>query len=231
VLLAGDAAHVMPPFAGQGFASGARDAANLAWKLDAVLRGAPAALLESYEAERRPHVRAMQRLAVGWGAVVQTTRPRAARLRDAFMRAADDSWLQAWLLRHAKPLPTCRAGAFARRPHVLAPRRTVGALFPQPRVHDARGKARLLDDVLPAGWVALSRSDAATRAFAAAGVPVLAVGADVAGRELEDWLTRRRCAWVLLRPDRFVFDAGGPDGVARCVTALRATLGVAAPGA
>jgi 3-(3-hydroxy-phenyl)propionate hydroxylase len=85
VLLAGDAAHLMPPFAGQGFSSGARDAGNLAWKLATVIGGASASLLDSYERERRPHVAAMQRLANVMGSFVQSTSPLRVRARDLLL--------------------------------------------------------------------------------------------------------------------------------------------------
>ena len=213
VLLAGDAAHAMPPFAGQGFSSGARDVGNLAWKLDAVLRGAPEALLDSYEAERRPHVAAMQQLAGRWGGVVQTTRPRAARSRAAALVALGASAAGEWLRRHAKPLPTYRAGSFARRPHRLPFRRDVGSLFPQPD---------RLDDRLPAGWVAIARDR-----LDAPGVAVLRLGTDLAdpSGEVARWLGRHGADWVLLRPDRFVFACGGHAELARALVALRELLG------
>jgi len=63
IFLAGDAAHLMPPFAEQGMNSGIRDAFNLAWKLALVCRGAASdRFLNSYEDERRPHVRSMLRM-------------------------------------------------------------------------------------------------------------------------------------------------------------------------
>ncbi|MBU6317901.1 MAG: FAD-dependent monooxygenase, partial [Acidobacteria bacterium] len=77
VLLAGDAAHQMPPFLGQGMCSGMRDAANLAWKVDAVVHGADPALLDTYQAERAPHVRSIIESAVGFGRLICTTDPAA----------------------------------------------------------------------------------------------------------------------------------------------------------
>lgn len=83
LLLAGDAAHQMPPFLGQGMGSGLRDAANLAWKLNAVIEaGAPETLLDTYESERSEHVRAYIELAVELAGVIQTTDPERARARD-----------------------------------------------------------------------------------------------------------------------------------------------------
>lgn len=88
VLIAGDAAHQMPPFMGQGLCSGVRDAANLAWKLDAILSGhASDALLDTVQPEREPQIRFITETAIGMGQVVCTHDPEAARARDAQMCA------------------------------------------------------------------------------------------------------------------------------------------------
>jgi 3-(3-hydroxy-phenyl)propionate hydroxylase len=88
-LLLGDAAHMMPPFAGQGLNSGIRDAMNLAWKVAAVISGAATPeLLGTYEQERRPHARAVIDLSVRLGSIVMTTSRSRARLRDLTLALA-----------------------------------------------------------------------------------------------------------------------------------------------
>ena len=91
VFLMGDACHTMPPFMGQGMCSGIRDAKNLAWKLDLVIRGvAGEDILASYELEREPHVRAWTLISLESGKVPCTLDPEVARERDEKFRGG---WL------------------------------------------------------------------------------------------------------------------------------------------
>lgn len=83
ILLAGDAAHQMSPFIGQGACSGLRDAINLAWRFDLVLRGvSPDDILDSYESERSPHVKSQILISAGLGTMATERDPEKARRRD-----------------------------------------------------------------------------------------------------------------------------------------------------
>ena len=152
ILLCGDAAHLMPPMVGQGLNSGIRDVTNLTWKIAAVLGSdAPPRILDTYEAERRPHVEAITRLSVRADRLITIGSSRAATLRDAAAAAL----LRVPLLREAsgqgrwrKPA-RYREGLLADRP---SPRSPVGRLLPQPVVRTFDGEERLLDDVAGTGW-------------------------------------------------------------------------------
>ena len=86
VLLAGDAAHMTPQFMGQGMSSGVRDAHNLAWKLDAVLRGAGPKLIDTYESERKPHAKEMIDISVQMKNFVSLANPLLAKLRNVVVK-------------------------------------------------------------------------------------------------------------------------------------------------
>lgn len=230
-LLAGDAAHLMPPFAGQGFSSGARDAANLAWKLEAALAGAPEALLDTYEEERRAHVEAMLRLAVTLGSFVQTTDRRVARLRDLLLGTLDRTGIARWAETKVKPLPAYGAGAFAERPARVVFRRGVGAQFPQPLVR-VDGRPVPLDRALGSGWHALAVEEGAADALGAEGLPVWLVGRDLIDEEgaIVRWLERFEATWTILRPDRFAFALGaGQADVDQALAALHRRVGPIPP--
>ncbi len=154
LLLAGDAAHLMPVWQGQGYNSGIRDAFNLGWKLAAVVRGlADQKLLDTYDVERRKHARAMIDLSTMVGRAISPTNRRVARARDLLVRSASMvPPLKRYVLEmRFKPMPRYEQGAVAHEPdHGKTGRAAspVGTLFIQPRV-DTRGEQDvLLDDVL-----------------------------------------------------------------------------------
>ena len=216
-MIAGDAAHQTPPFAGQGMCAGIRDAANLAWKLDAILRGrASAALLDSYQAEREPHVRAAIELAIGMGRVVCTLDPDAAGQRDAAMLAAQAGG--------APALPPMTPSPFASG-CVLAGSASAGELFPQPTVGEGPVRLRMDDRLGDEAWLVVR----AGAGQATAGLRVLALDAEELApfrTALLAWLDRRQAEAVLVRPDRYVFGAGAPRTL---LDAWRAGLGARTP--
>jgi 3-(3-hydroxy-phenyl)propionate hydroxylase len=150
MLIAGDAAHLMPVWQGQGYNSGIRDAANLGWKLAAVVKGqARDALLDSYDVERRKHARAMIDLSTTVGKVISPTNPRVAGARDVLIRAASlVPTLKRYILEmRFKPMPRYEQGAVVHN-EPRSPSSAVGTLFIQPRVDTRDRQNVLLDDVI-----------------------------------------------------------------------------------
>jgi 3-(3-hydroxy-phenyl)propionate hydroxylase len=152
VFLAGDAAHITPPFVGQGLVAGLRDVANLAWKLAAVTQGrASAGVLDSYEQERRPHVKSMVRFAQWMGRLVMPENRASAALSHGLMYLLTRV---PRLRRHfenldIKPTPHFKRGCFQAlcRNAVLR----AGHCFPQAWLRTASG-IQLSDDWLGAGF-------------------------------------------------------------------------------
>src|SRR6201992_137900 len=150
IFLAGDAAHAMPPWIGQGMSAGVRDAANLCWKLAAVVQGqAPESLLDTYHAERTPHVTEVTRRACRTGRII-TERTRAiAVVRNHMLRTilrvpAVSARLDrfTWI-----PEARCRQGFLSSVRH-----RAVGWQVPQPWVSNADGVRVRFDELLGGRW-------------------------------------------------------------------------------
>jgi flavoprotein hydroxylase len=226
-LLAGDAAHQMPPFAGQGMCAGLRDAANLAWKLDLVLRGrASEALLDSYPTERAPHVAAMIQLSVTLGRIICVADPAEGAARDA--RMIGEAQERSAPVDAA--LPPLGPGCFADGTPAA------GQLFVQDVVRQ-RGVTGRFDDVVGRGFVLVSPAGDPAAALdpelaswfaglggitthVAPGAPVEDVGGGYAR-----WFAQHGAEVALVRPDFAVFGAAPRlADAAALVEALRRRL-------
>lgn len=249
VLLAGDAAHIMPVWQGQGYNSGMRDASNLAWKLSRVIKGlASDRLLDSYELERRDHAKAMIDLSVLAGHVLAPPKRWQGTLRDGV----------SWLLNYVppvkryfvemrfKPMPQYSRGALIVPSEKGSP---VGKMFIQPKVLTDAGATVLLDEVIGenfaiiawgcdptwgltaaqiAQWTTLGTRfiqvlpDVQLRAPSDAGNDVIRVG-DSTGR-LREWFARGSSSIALLRPDRFLAGLATPQTLGKACNELALAL-------
>ncbi|MCA8899744.1 MAG: bifunctional 3-(3-hydroxy-phenyl)propionate/3-hydroxycinnamic acid hydroxylase [Hyphomonas sp.] len=218
VLLAGDAAHQTPPFAGQGLCAGSRDAANLGWKLGLIASGdAPASLLDTYQMEREPHARATIQMAIMMGRTVCAVDPAAAAERDRQMLAA----------RAAGTSPDGQA----RYPDITAGMilpgsAGAGTYFPQ----FVRDPSHIrLDDLLgPEGWL-IGKEDLPELS----GVRTVNLNTEDLGSasgDILDWLYRHSADAVLVRPDRYVFGTGSPAELAAAWQAALAATSAASIG-
>lgn len=215
VFLLGDAAHLMPPWAGAGMQSGIRDAFNLSWKLREVLAGRlPESLLETYEPERAPNVALLTGISVQLGRIIKQ------QLSDEELAAMaprpDEPPPEHPLLKS----PVLEAG-WVRGPRGDAS--IIGQMVPQPRVANARGKLCLLDEVLGNGFALLGdgvdpatlltpQEKAGWDALGARYAPVFsAEQRGQGGNDIVDlhgtllaWMRSFGVRAIALRPDRFV---------------------------
>ena len=231
IFLAGDAAHLTPPFAGQGMNSGVRDAHNLAWKLAAVVAGRLGdRLLDTYEAERRDHAAEMIQLAIRMGYVMMPRgRVQGFAVRTFFRALALFPAARSYFAEMKyKPKPKFHRG-FLLAPEVESKsgsrQSLVGKLFPQALVMTASGFA-LLDDVLGDGFalfappgtppqtlqkiclektnaLAIRRVAVLDKEDASAVDPPIVAARDLRG-DLAGLLTGYPAGLYLLRPDRYV---------------------------
>lgn len=222
IVLAGDSAHQMPPFLGQGMCSGIRDAQNLAFKLDWALRGG-ADLLDTYQLEREPHVRAVIEKGIELG--------RLQTVRDPILAAARDTRLQAQRTSGA-PTDKLRFPGLTGGFRYDSP--GAGELFPQGDVARPNTEPARFDGVVGPGAHLVGRgqalanliADGRIAALTAAGVRCVAIDHQPGHTDLhslEDtdatyttWLDEHQADIVLVRPDLYVFGtathSSGPNG-------------------
>ena len=235
VMLAGDAAHEMPPFLAQGMVSGMRDARNLSWKLDLVLGGQDPSLLDSYQVEREPHVRFITEKAIELGRVQTMRDPAEAEKRDARLMAARAANREPDKLIY----PGLTGGMIAND----------GQLLPQ-GVVSTSARTGMFDDVAGTGWLIVAKGPDALSALSEEArvdwrelggkLAVFNLSSIVGGGDISDtggvysrWFHDTGAVAAVVRPDSYIYGtADNAPALDALLSRLFETLGrVAAPAA
>ncbi|WP_342619447.1 bifunctional 3-(3-hydroxy-phenyl)propionate/3-hydroxycinnamic acid hydroxylase [Rhodoferax sp. GW822-FHT02A01] len=231
ILLAGDAAHMTPPFMTQGMVQGMRDAQNLAWKLERILRNqSPASLLESYQQERRPHVTTTTQTAMALGRVICERDPEQARARDERLIEEQGGSISTTFRQNLIPGLTCGLIAFD------SP--GAGSILPQPFVRAHGFEGRLDDLTGPTVRVIAIKPltdedrNLMHKSLSPIGGILLELASDTdraseAGKFFEEqptlsrWLIELDRTIVIVRPDHYVFaTAASPAEAVTLITQL-----------
>jgi 3-(3-hydroxy-phenyl)propionate hydroxylase len=254
VLLAGDAAHIMPVWQGQGYNSGMRDAFNLAWKLALVVNGkAGERLLDTYQQERRDHAKAMIDLSVTAGNVLAPAKRWHGNVRDGI------SWLlnyippvkRYFLEMRFKPMPQYREGALVMDASVK--NSPVGKMFIQPKVTRESGEVTLLDDVIGANFAIIGwgcnpqwgMSEQQIARWRALGTQFIQVVPEVqihtpqdnvdgvirlgdTQNRLKTWFAAQDASLAVIRPDRFVAALAIPQTLGNQLNQLASVMALQA---
>lgn len=222
VFLLGDAAHLTPPFVGQGLCSGVRDSMNLSWKLAGVLSGdLPEPVLDSYEVERKPHARALIKLAM----LIGVSMTRGGRAGEALRKliAPRLHWVPGLRERLLdSETPRLSASTMVLRPRFG--RSLAGRLCPNALLPDGRR----LDDIVGRGFLVVTAVPLPERQRDR----VIERGAEIVeaapGSQLHDWLSAGHAKAAVVRPDFTVLDTGR-DVASLCERLPRFTLGQRLP--
>ncbi|RHW38447.1 bifunctional 3-(3-hydroxy-phenyl)propionate/3-hydroxycinnamic acid hydroxylase [Lysinibacillus yapensis] len=199
-MIAGDAAHLMPPFLGQGMCAGIRDADNLAWKLDYVLKGQSTLnLLQTYTEERKEHVSTYIRIAIILGEMICITDRQKAKVRDANFKSGN--------VPPMPKFPILTNGILRKLPeNVLNGKRMIQSIV------SVKGKEKLFDEAYGRGWFIYSAEPISLTPVTQKVVNLLNIKMMTVSKEWDihgkyaDFMSVHNAAIVIVRPDHFIFD-------------------------